>query len=56
MTIGGILCAAIMYLGAPYLSQGNADLVPVMRSLSVVLLIFPAMRCDSGVSSKGTTT
>ncbi|WP_373143709.1 MULTISPECIES: oligosaccharide flippase family protein [Enterococcus] len=48
MTIGGILCAAIMYLGAPYLSQGNADLVPVMRSLSVVLLIFPAMSVIRG--------
>lgn len=48
MTIGGVICAAIMYLGAPYLSQGNADLVPVMRSLSVVLLIFPAMSVIRG--------
>jgi O-antigen/teichoic acid export membrane protein len=48
MTIGGIICAAIMFLGAPYLSQGNADLVPVMRSLSVVLLIFPAMSVIRG--------
>lgn len=48
MTIGGVICAAIMFLGAPYLSQGNADLVPVMRSLSVVLLIFPAMSVIRG--------
>ncbi|MBO0452546.1 putative polysaccharide biosynthesis protein [Candidatus Enterococcus murrayae] len=48
MTVGGIICAAIMFIGAPYLSQGNADLVPVMRSLSVVLLIFPAMSVMRG--------
>lgn len=48
MTIGGVICAAIMFVGAPYLSQGNADLVPVMRSLSVVLLIFPAMSVIRG--------
>ncbi|MEG2644298.1 MAG: oligosaccharide flippase family protein, partial [Enterococcus sp.] len=48
MTIGGIICAGIMYLGAPFLAQGNADLIPVMRSLSVVLLIFPAMSVIRG--------
>lgn len=48
MTIGGILFAGVMFLGAPYLSQGNPDLVPVMRSLSVVLLIFPAMSVIRG--------
>ncbi len=37
-----------MLVGAPFLSQGNPDLVPVMRSLSVVLLIFPAMSVIRG--------
>lgn len=48
MTIGGVICAGIMFVGAPFLSQGNPDLVPVMRSLSVVLLIFPAMSVIRG--------
>ncbi|WP_307720550.1 putative polysaccharide biosynthesis protein [Enterococcus florum] len=48
MLAGGILCAAIMFFGAPLLSQGNPDLVPVMRSLSVVLLIFPMMSVIRG--------
>ncbi|WP_159721583.1 putative polysaccharide biosynthesis protein [Enterococcus sp. CSURQ0835] len=43
MLVAGFLCTLLMFFGAPLLSQGNPALVPVMRSLSIVLLIFPAM-------------
>lgn len=48
MLIGGIIFAGVMFFGAPLLSQGDPDLVPVMRSLSIVLLIFPMMSVIRG--------
>lgn len=48
MAVAGVVFAAVMYLCAPLLSQGNAALIPVMRSLSVVLIIFPAMSVIRG--------
>ncbi|MBV7390782.1 polysaccharide biosynthesis protein [Enterococcus sp. ALS3] len=43
MMVAGVICTLLMYFGAPILAEGNQDLIPVMRSLSVVLLIFPSM-------------
>lgn len=43
MLIGGVFFMLVMYFGAPVLAQGNTDLIPVMRSLSFVLIIFPCM-------------
>lgn len=48
MLVGGIIFAGVMYFGAPLLAQGDPDLIPVMRSLSVVLLIFPMMSVIRG--------
>ncbi|MGX7182519.1 putative polysaccharide biosynthesis protein [Enterococcus pallens] len=48
MLIGGIIFAGVMFFGAPLLAQGDPDLIPVMRSLSIVLLIFPMMSVIRG--------
>ena len=48
MGVFGIVCASIMYLLAPILADGNADLVPVMRALSIAILIFPMMSVIRG--------
>ena len=44
----GVGCAGVMYLLAPVLADGNADLIPVMRALSVAILIFPMMSVIRG--------
>lgn len=44
----GVACAGVMYLLAPVLADGNSDLIPVMRALSVAILIFPMMSVIRG--------
>ncbi|MGY3750016.1 putative polysaccharide biosynthesis protein [Vagococcus acidifermentans] len=48
MAICGVLFASIMFFAAPVLADGNADLIPVMRSLSWAVLIFPCMSVIRG--------
>lgn len=51
MGVFGIIAAGLMYLASPWLasiSGGGEDLVPVMRSLSVALVIFPSMSVIRG--------
>lgn len=44
----GVVSAGIMYLASPALAAGNPALIPVMRSLSVAVLIFPIMSAIRG--------
>lgn len=44
----GVVFSGIMYLIAPILADGNANLVPVMRALSTAILIFPCMSVIRG--------
>lgn len=44
----GIVFAGIMYFAAPALAQGDANLVPTMRALSMAVLIFPCMSVVRG--------
>lgn len=51
MGILGIFFAGLMYIMAPFfaaLSGGGKDLIPVMKSLSLAVLIFPAMSVIRG--------
>lgn len=48
MGVFGIACSGVMYLFAPILADGNADLIPVMRALSAAILIFPMMSVIRG--------
>lgn len=51
MGVLGLVCAGLMYLASPWLaaqSGGGQDLVPIMQSLSVAVLIFPAMSIVRG--------
>ena len=46
MLILGAVFALIMYVGSPFfasLSRGGRDLVPVLRSLTLAVLVFPSM-------------
>ncbi|MGT2783805.1 putative polysaccharide biosynthesis protein [Streptococcus merionis] len=52
MLVLGGLAAAIMYLGSPLFAEISGvkdDLVPVMRSLTLAVLIFPSMSIIRGV-------
>lgn len=44
----GIIFASVMYFAAPVLAQGDGNLVPTMRSLSLAVLIFPCMSIIRG--------
>ncbi|MFC6346526.1 putative polysaccharide biosynthesis protein [Vagococcus carniphilus] len=44
----GVLCAGIMYLISPILAAGDEKLIPVMRALSVAVLVFPSMSVIRG--------
>lgn len=44
----GVAFAGIMYFAAPVLAAGEEELIPVMRALSVALLIFPCMSVIRG--------
>lgn len=48
MVIIGITCMSVMWIGAPWISQGDANLVPVYRSLSIALIIIPVMSLTRG--------
>lgn len=51
MIVIGLIFGGVMFLGAPIfasLSGGGSELVPVMRSLSWAVLIFPAMSVIRG--------
>ncbi len=51
MVILGAVFAGVMYLLAPFfaaLSGGGKDLIPVMKSLSLAVLVFPAMSVIRG--------
>ncbi|MDR0921681.1 MAG: polysaccharide biosynthesis protein [Lactobacillales bacterium] len=51
MAVLGVICAGLMYLAAPLLARlsgGGTDLIPVMRSLSIALLVFPCMSVVRG--------
>ncbi|WP_178195673.1 polysaccharide biosynthesis protein [Ligilactobacillus sp. Marseille-Q7487] len=44
----GILCAAILWLGAPFISQGDKNVIPVYRSLAIALTVIPIMSLTRG--------
>lgn len=51
MGVIGLVSAAIMYLASPFLARmsgGGAELIPIMRSLSAAILIFPCMSVIRG--------
>ncbi|ANK62684.1 putative polysaccharide biosynthesis protein [Loigolactobacillus backii] len=48
MVIMGIVSAALLYFVAPWLSTGNPDAIPVIRSLAWPLLIIPVMSLVRG--------
>ncbi|MGY3767119.1 putative polysaccharide biosynthesis protein [Vagococcus vulneris] len=44
----GIIFFAIMYVASPIMADGQSELIPVMRSLSWAILIFPCMSVIRG--------
>lgn len=44
----GIVSAILMFFASPVLAAGNPDLIPVMRSLSIALVVFPVMSAIRG--------
>ncbi|MFK5705469.1 oligosaccharide flippase family protein [Ligilactobacillus sp. LYQ139] len=48
LTLFGIICAGIMWIGAPYITQGSRAVIPVYRSLAVALIIIPALSLTRG--------
>ncbi|WP_238479215.1 oligosaccharide flippase family protein [Fructobacillus papyrifericola] len=48
-TLLGIVFAALLYVAAPLLSNGNANVVPVLHSLAPAVLVFPAMSMVRGI-------
>jgi O-antigen/teichoic acid export membrane protein len=45
----GILFGAILYIAAPWLSNGNANVIPVLHSLAPAVAIFPLMSMIRGI-------
>lgn len=48
MFLLGCLCAALLWFGAPFISQGDQNVVPVYRSLAIALIIIPVMSLTRG--------
>lgn len=48
MTGLGVFFAGFMYFAAPILAAGTTELIPVMRALSLAVLIFPVMSVIRG--------
>ncbi|KAF1293923.1 putative polysaccharide biosynthesis protein [Candidatus Enterococcus leclercqii] len=51
MAIFGAICSGVMYLMAPWLAKisgGGTELIPVIRSLSVAVLVIPCMSVMRG--------
>ncbi|MFT8908513.1 MAG: polysaccharide biosynthesis protein [Lentilactobacillus diolivorans] len=46
--IMGIICAAILYFGAPLIDDGNPNVIPILRSLAWAVLIIPTMSLTRG--------
>jgi O-antigen/teichoic acid export membrane protein len=46
--ITGIVCAALLYFGAPLFDGGDARVVPVLHSLAWAVLIIPVMSLSRG--------
>nr|WP_051393778.1 polysaccharide biosynthesis protein [Fructilactobacillus florum] len=44
----GIISALILWLGAPFLTNGDANVIPVIRSLAWAVLIIPTMSLTRG--------
>lgn len=44
----GVVCAGVMYVFSPLLAAGDPNLIPVMRALSIAILIFPSMSVIRG--------
>ena len=44
----GVVCAAIMWFAAPYITQGSKAVIPVYRSLAVALIVIPALSLTRG--------
>lgn len=44
----GIVCAMLLYFGAPLFDNGNTNLIPVMHSLAWAVLIIPTMSLTRG--------
>lgn len=44
----GFVCALILFFGAPFLDQGDANVVPVLRSLTLAILVIPCMSLTRG--------
>ncbi|AMV65665.1 Membrane protein involved in the export of O-antigen, teichoic acid lipoteichoic acid [Pediococcus damnosus] len=44
----GIICALILYFGAPFLSNGDPNVVPILHSLAWAVLIIPTMSLTRG--------
>lgn len=44
----GIVCAAILYFGAGIFAAGDANVVPVLRSLTLAVLVIPMMSLTRG--------
>ncbi|WEV55001.1 polysaccharide biosynthesis protein [Leuconostocaceae bacterium ESL0723] len=45
----GVVFGFLLYVGAPLLSNGNPNVVPVLRSLAPAVLVFPLMSMIRGV-------
>lgn len=46
--VTGLVCALILYFGAPLLDGGNKDVIPVLHSLAWAILIIPTMSLTRG--------
>lgn len=46
--VSGVICAAIMMLGAPLFARGDQNVIPVIRSLSWAILLIPWMSITRG--------
>ncbi len=44
----GVVFALVMFISAPILADGNTNLIPTMRALSIGLLVFPCMSIIRG--------
>lgn len=44
----GIICATILYFGAPLIDDGNPNVIPILRSLAWAVLIIPTMSLTRG--------
>ncbi|MFC4760675.1 putative polysaccharide biosynthesis protein [Fructobacillus durionis] len=48
-TLLGLFFAVLLYVSAPLLSNGNANVIPVLHSLAPAVFVFPAMSMVRGI-------